>query len=103
MMDEKVQEHANIREAQQDIVLKVTPNKGITKLTNFDQPITDGKTKEEFLDKRIVDRLKYLQYHTLTLSQELSIPYAILGNNVILNAQTGSGKTLGFLIPILHD
>jgi len=46
MMDEKVQEHANIREAYQDIVLKVTPNKGISKLTSFDQPITDGKKTE---------------------------------------------------------
>lgn len=54
-------------------MLKVTPNKGISKLTNFDQNITDGKRSEK-LDKRIVERLTYLQYTTLTLSQELSIP-----------------------------
>lgn len=73
MMDEKVQEHADIRDAYKDIVLKVTPDLGIAKLTHFDQDITDGK-KIEKLDKRIVDRLLFLQYTKLTLSQELSIP-----------------------------
>lgn len=60
MMDEKVQEHADIRDAYKDVALKVTPDLGIPKLTNFDMVITDGK-KTEKLDQRIVDRLLYLQ------------------------------------------
>lgn len=47
MMDEKVQEHADIRDAYKDVALKVTPDLGIPKLTNFDMVITDGKKIRE--------------------------------------------------------
>lgn len=60
MMDEKVQEHADIRDAYKDVALKVTPDLGVAKFTDFDMDITDGKRTEK-LDKRIVDRLSFLQ------------------------------------------
>jgi len=56
MMDEKVQEHADIRDAYKDVALKVTPDLGVSKLTDFHMDITDGKRTEK-LDKRIIDRL----------------------------------------------
>lgn len=34
--------------------------------------------------------------------QNLSIPIAIAGNDTFVIAQTGSGKTMSFLLPILH-
>jgi len=65
--------------------------------------MTDINNEKYNLDKRIVDRLELLKYQKFTLSQELTIPYIISGFNVIMNAQTGSGKTFGFMIPILHQ
>ena len=44
-----------------------------------------------------------LGYETMTKCQELSIPVAASGKDVLVKAKTGTGKTLAFLIPAIHS
>jgi ATP-dependent RNA helicase RhlE len=46
------------------------------------------------------DRLKALKFVTPTPVQAAAIPQALAGVDIIATAQTGTGKTLAFLIPI---
>jgi ATP-dependent RNA helicase RhlE len=48
------------------------------------------------------DRLAAAEFVTPTEVQEAAIPHAILGKDVLATAQTGTGKTLAFLIPIIE-
>ena len=41
-------------------------------------------------------------YERPTTTQAISWPAALAGHNLVSVARTGSGKTLGFLLPILH-
>ena len=43
-----------------------------------------------------------LGYEVMTDCQELSIPVAVEGGDALVKAKTGTGKTLGFLIPAIH-
>ena len=43
-----------------------------------------------------------LGYEVMTKCQELSIPVSVDGGDVLVKAKTGTGKTLGFLIPAIH-
>lgn len=54
------------------------------------------------LDPQILRLLKEVGYEKPTPVQELSIPKAINGLDVIACAQTGTGKTGAFLLPCLH-
>ena len=44
-----------------------------------------------------------LGYETMTLCQESAIPPASKGADVLVKAKTGTGKTLAFLIPAIHQ
>jgi ATP-dependent RNA helicase RhlE len=48
------------------------------------------------------DRLASARFSTPTPVQAASIPRALEGKDVIATAQTGTGKTLAFLIPVLE-
>src|ERR1017187_8443398 len=47
-------------------------------------------------------KLAAAQFTTLTPIQERAIPPALEGKDVIGTAQTGTGKTLAFLIPLIE-
>ncbi|MCX6066566.1 MAG: DEAD/DEAH box helicase [Chloroflexi bacterium] len=58
---------------------------------------------EQFnLDSRLMAGIKRAGYETPTPIQEVAIPAALAGDDLIGTAQTGTGKTAAFVLPILH-
>jgi ATP-dependent RNA helicase RhlE len=60
------------------------------------------KFSELPLSSALQQKLAAAQFTTLTPIQERAIPPALSGNDVIGTAQTGTGKTLAFLIPLIE-
>lgn len=59
--------------------------------------------KELPLKQFIQDALLDIRFETLTPVQEEVIPQALEGQSLIVQSQTGSGKTHSFLVPILNQ
>ena len=59
--------------------------------------------KQFSLDKRIMDAIKASGYTAPTPIQSRSIPKILKGHDVMGLAQTGTGKTAAFTIPILQN
>ena len=57
---------------------------------------------EEFFDERIVRAVKEMGFEKLTPIQEQALPYLLKGEDIIGQAQTGTGKTAAFSIPALQ-
>ena len=58
---------------------------------------------EQFsFDQRIVARIKAIGYTTPTPIQQQAIPMVLKGRDVMGLAQTGTGKTAAFMLPILQ-
>jgi ATP-dependent RNA helicase RhlE len=58
---------------------------------------------EQFnLDPRLMTGIKKAGYTTATPIQEAAIPAAVRGRDIIGTAQTGTGKTAAFVLPILN-
>jgi len=54
------------------------------------------------LDPRLMQGVKKAGYETATPIQEAAIPAALRGRDIIGTAQTGTGKTAAFVLPILN-
>ncbi len=54
------------------------------------------------LDPRLMQGIKKAGYDTATPIQEAAIPAALRGRDIIGTAQTGTGKTAAFVLPILN-
>ncbi|MHB0754107.1 DEAD/DEAH box helicase [Polaribacter sp. M15] len=54
------------------------------------------------LHKTILKALTETRFHRPTLVQEKTIPLVLAGKNVIVAAQTGTGKTAAFALPIIN-
>ncbi len=54
------------------------------------------------LDPRLLAGINHLGYTTPTPIQVKTIPAALAGEDIIGTAQTGTGKTAAFVLPILH-
>ena len=54
------------------------------------------------LNNILLENIKEVGYTELTEIQEAAIPYLLEGGNVLGLAQTGTGKTAAFLLPILE-
>jgi ATP-dependent RNA helicase RhlE len=54
------------------------------------------------LDSRLMAGIKRAGYETPTPIQEAAIPAALKGRDIIGTAQTGTGKTAAFVLPILN-
>ncbi len=58
---------------------------------------------EQFnLDSRLMQGIKKAGYETATPIQEAALPAALRGRDIIGTAQTGTGKTAAFVLPILN-
>src|SRR5215211_7528344 len=58
---------------------------------------------EQFnFDSRLMQGIKNAGYETATPIQEAAIPAALRGRDIIGTAQTGTGKTAAFVLPILN-
>ncbi|MBI4948189.1 DEAD/DEAH box helicase, partial [Candidatus Berkelbacteria bacterium] len=76
-------------------------NKSVEQIDQINEPITH--TFNDFkLDVRISDRIRMKGYITPTVIQDKSIPVIISGKDVIGIADTGTGKTAAFLLPLIH-
>ena len=59
--------------------------------------------KEFGFDERLLEGIDAMNYKTATPVQEQVIPIILAGKDVIAAAQTGTGKTAAFLLPILNE
>jgi superfamily II DNA/RNA helicase len=60
-------------------------------------------TFNEFgLDEKLLEAISYMGYEKPTPVQEAAIPEILKGRDLIAGAQTGTGKTAAFLLPILN-
>jgi superfamily II DNA/RNA helicase len=53
------------------------------------------------LDEKILDAISYMGYEKASEIQELTIPAILAGKDILACAQTGTGKTAAFMLPIL--
>lgn len=51
----------------------------------------------------LIERCSQLGYHSPTEVQKIGLPNILEGKDVILQAQTGSGKTLLFALPVIAN
>ena len=63
---------------------------------------TEKKFSNLKLDKWLLKNIDYLKYSNPTPIQEVIIPKILKGENVIGIANTGTGKTAAFCLPILN-
>ena len=54
------------------------------------------------LDEKLLEAISFMGYEKPTSIQELVIPEIMHGRDLIASAQTGTGKTAAFMLPILH-
>ncbi len=54
------------------------------------------------LSAGLLQKLAAAQFTTPTPVQEMAIPHALEGKDVLATAQTGTGKTLAFLLPMME-
>ena len=63
-----------------------------------------SKTFKDFnISNELQDQLKELGYTHPTLIQSQTLPYALDQKDIIGLAETGSGKTLSYLLPIVNS
>jgi superfamily II DNA/RNA helicase len=55
------------------------------------------------LDPKILEAISYMGFEKASPIQELAIPEIMKGRDLIACAQTGTGKTAAFMLPILHN
>ncbi len=58
--------------------------------------------KDFSFDERLLEGIEATGYETPTPVQEQVIPHLLAGKDIIASAQTGTGKTAAFLLPIVH-
>ncbi|HXB91763.1 MAG TPA: DEAD/DEAH box helicase, partial [Puia sp.] len=58
--------------------------------------------KEFGLDESLLEGVESTGYENATAVQEQVIPIILSGRDIIASAQTGTGKTAAFLLPIIH-
>jgi len=60
------------------------------------------KFTELKLNENVLEAISYMGFETATPIQEQAIPIILQNRDLIACAQTGTGKTGAFVLPILH-
>jgi len=60
------------------------------------------KFKDFGLDKQLLEGIEVFGFEEATPVQEKAIPAILAGKDIIASAQTGTGKTAAFLLPVIH-
>jgi len=71
-------------------------------LAQWSQGVLSLNFEEMNLNRRVLEGIKSSGYIKPTPIQEQAIPVALKGRDVLGLAQTGTGKTAGFMLPILQ-
>ena len=75
-----------------------------TPAETFDDLVrTDAQGTEHSLPSKVVQFLRSKRYEQPTPIQAQALPVALAGHDVVGVAQTGSGKTMGFLLPLFWE
>jgi superfamily II DNA/RNA helicase len=61
------------------------------------------KFSELKLHDKLLEAISYMGIETATPIQEKAIPEILNGRDIIACAQTGTGKTAAFILPVLHN
>ena len=61
------------------------------------------KFKDFGFDNRLLEGIEASGYDEATPVQEQVIPLVLAGKDVIASAQTGTGKTAAFLLPLINN
>src|SRR5439155_18540541 len=61
-----------------------------------------ARFSEMLISPYVKERLKAARFSVPTPVQAAAIPQALAGKDVVATAQTGTGKTLAFLIPVIE-
>ena len=61
------------------------------------------KYSESEIDKKILEGLEEMGFVEMTPIQEQAIPFLLAGRDIIGQAQTGTGKTAAFGIPMISS
>ena len=54
------------------------------------------------LDDQLIEAIGYMGFKKASPIQEMAIPEILKGNDLLACAQTGTGKTGAFILPIIH-
>ena len=54
------------------------------------------------LDERLMEGIEAINYEIATPVQQKVIPLLLAGKDIIASAQTGTGKTAAYLLPVIH-
>ena len=60
------------------------------------------KFSEFGLDERLMEGIDAINYEAATPVQQQVIPLLLAGKDIIASAQTGTGKTAAYLLPVIH-
>ncbi len=72
--------------------------------TKPEQPYIPKNTFNDFaIDERIKKNIAHRGYTLPTRVQDEAIPYILQGRDIVASANTGTGKTAAFLIPLVHN
>jgi superfamily II DNA/RNA helicase len=84
-------------------ILKKTKNHSVLLVYLAVKSVKKEMIFSEFkLDNRLLEAIDYMGFEKATPVQEQAIPEILKGSDLICCAQTGTGKTAAFILPILN-
>ena len=100
-MREYAQKHGR-EQAQEQVLTQTQTQEQMQEQTQPQMPETHMRYEDAKIDERILRAVGELGFDEMTPIQEQAIPLFMTGRDIIGQAQTGTGKTAAFGIPILQ-